>query len=218
MYRIILADDSKTIQKVVALSFAGEGFQVEPFADGSAALSHIRKWGADVVLADVSLPGVDGYELCRSLKRDLSTSSIPTVLLAGSLSPIDPDRLAWAGADATLTKPFETSRLVDLVESLISRRTDEREAAPLRAEIPDSDQGVWEPPPLGFSTPGQLFELTLSECRADFRFRQRVKWQRPPQPELSDEQFHALVEAVAERLPETLRALLPDVARDILRP
>lgn len=217
MYRIILADDSKTIQKVVTLSFAGEGYQVEPFSDGPAALEHVRRWGADVVLADVALPDKDGYELCRDLKRDLSTSSIPVVLLAGSLSPIDPERLVWAGADMTLTKPFETSRLIEVVEGLIDRRHAEPETSTFRTDFVDSAAAVWETPTPEVSAPGQLFELTRAECRADIRVRPREVWKRPKLPELTDEQFHALVDAVAERLPQTLRTLLPDVARDILR-
>jgi DNA-binding response OmpR family regulator len=217
MYRIILADDSKTIQKVVTLSFAGEGFEVEPFSDGQSALAHVRKWGADVVLADVALPLKDGYELCRELKRDLSTSSIPVVLLAGSLSPIDADRLAWAGADSTLTKPFETSRLVEVVEALIARRQAKQEAPSLPVDFADPGEPVWEPPTRGASLPGRLFELTPAECRADFRLRPRQVWKPPILPELTDAQFRALVAAVSERLPETLRSLLPDVARDILR-
>lgn len=199
------------------LSFAGEGFQVEPFSDGPAALEHVRRGGADVVLADVALPEKDGYELCRDLKRDLTTASIPVVLLAGSLSPVDPDRLAWAGADATLTKPFETSRLIDVVEGLIARRQAEPELPPAHSDFEGPTEPFWEPPTLDVSPSGRLFELTPEECRVDFRLRPRELWHPPRIPELTDEQFRALVDAVTERLPQTLRALLPDVARDVLR-
>lgn len=216
MYRIILADDSKTIQKVVMLSFAGEGFQVESFSDGPSALAHVRKWGADVVLVDVALPDKDGYELCRDLKRDLATASIPVVLLAGSFTPVDTERLAWAGADATLTKPFETARLIEVVEDLIERRQAEQEPAAIQTEFPSPTEPAWESPVRESSAPGRLFELTPTECRADFRLRSRRIWERPRLPELTDDQFHAIVDAVSERLPETLRALLPGVTRDIL--
>ncbi|MEJ2079589.1 MAG: response regulator [Acidobacteriota bacterium] len=216
MYRIILADDSKTIQKVVMLSFAGEGFQVESFSDGHSALAHVRRWGADVVLADVTLPEKDGYELCRDIKRDLSTAAIPVVLLAGSFEPVEADRLAWAGADATLTKPFETARLVSVVEGLIRRRRTEREPVAVQPELAGSAEPLWDTSPQELSIPGQLFKLTPDECRADFRLRTRRIWKRPRLPELTDAQFQALVDAVSQRLPETLRALLPDVARDIL--
>ena len=80
MRRLVLADDSKTIQKVVALLFEEEDFEVHSFENGASALEHIRSRGADIVLADVSLPILDGYDLCREIKEDPRTSLLPVVL------------------------------------------------------------------------------------------------------------------------------------------
>ncbi len=134
MRRLVLADDSKTIQKVVALLFEEEDFEVHSFENGASALEHVRSRGADIVLADVSLPILDGYDLCREIKEDPRTSLLPVVLLAGTMDPLDDVRAADVRSDGSLTKPFETSRLIRLVKDLVEITPEQQEPEPVPEE------------------------------------------------------------------------------------
>jgi DNA-binding response OmpR family regulator len=216
MYRILLADDSKTIQKVLRLSLSEDRYQFDCFDEAESARSHLQRFGADVVLVDVGLPGGGGYEFCRRLKRDLDTAAIPVILLAGSLEPIDGDQMAWAGADGSLTKPFETSHLIEVVDEMAQRRKSRRQE-PVEAVKdlrPDEPEAA---PPVAAGRPGFLFELTREQCRPRFRILATRAWKRPAAATLSDEQFQAILQAVSEQLPQTLKSMLPDLTREVLR-
>ncbi len=119
MVRLVLADDNLTIQKVVELSFAEDDIEVHSFAEGESVLEYLRNQPTDVLLADVSVPLIDGYDLCRKVKRNPNTAHIAVVLLAGTFDPFDTKRAERAGCDGSLIKPFETSELVDLVKRLL---------------------------------------------------------------------------------------------------
>lgn len=216
MRRVILADDSKTIQKIVTLSLTGDDFEVECFENGPNALEHIRRRGADVVLADVSLPHLDGYELCRELKEDPRTGSLPVILLAGSLEPIDENRAGLVGSDASLTKPFDISQLVELIEELSERELEEvvpSETTRVEGEA-DSSPSLIDLP-VGRALGELLFSLSPGECSPSVEVLERKVFRRQPLElsSLSEEDFNALVDEVSRRLPETLREMLPDLSR-----
>ena len=118
--RLLLADDSLTIQKVVNLTFSDEGFHVETVGDGDSALAAIRDTRPDIVLADVNMPGADGYSICEILRRDETTRQIPVILLVGSFEPFNEERAELVGANAFLTKPFQSIRqLIAQVNELL---------------------------------------------------------------------------------------------------
>lgn len=117
--KLLLADDSVTIQKVVQLTFADEGIEVSTAGDGDMAMLKFAEISPDVVLADVHMPGKNGYEVCESIKQ--GGNSVPVVLLVGSFEPFDSDKAHQVGADAFLTKPFQSIRqLVDVVNNLLA--------------------------------------------------------------------------------------------------
>lgn len=123
--RLLLADDSLTIQKVVNLTFSDEGFHVETVGDGDSALAAIRNTRPDIVLADVNMPGADGYSICELLRQNETTRQIPVILLVGSFEPFDEERAELVGANGFLTKPFQSIRQLiaqvnDLLESVPS--------------------------------------------------------------------------------------------------
>lgn len=119
--RLLLADDSLTIQKVVNLTFSDEGFDVQTVGDGDSALAAIRETPPDIVLADVNMPGADGYSICEQLRGSEATSRIPVILLVGSFEPFDEERAGAVGADAFLTKPFQSIRqLISQVNELLA--------------------------------------------------------------------------------------------------
>jgi len=108
--RLLLADDSITIQKVVNLTFADEGIEVIAVSDGDAAMQKFVEAVPDLVMADVNMPGLDGYRLCEMIKQDEETRGIPVILLVGSFEPFDEKEARRVGADDFLTKPFQSIR------------------------------------------------------------------------------------------------------------
>jgi len=118
---LLLADDSAAVQKVIELTFADEGMEVVSVGDGQAALDKLETVTPDVVLADAFMPGLNGYDLCRSMKDDHRFAQIPVMLLVSSFAPFDEAEAQRAGADDIITKPFQSIRqLVSRVDSLLS--------------------------------------------------------------------------------------------------
>src|ERR1700752_3212021 len=97
--KLLLADDSATIRKVVEMTFADEGIAVSSVPDGPSAMQKFVEIQPDIVLVDASLTGTDGYEICRMIKQDEATRHIPVLLLVGSFEPFDHDAAERAGAD-----------------------------------------------------------------------------------------------------------------------
>jgi CheY-like chemotaxis protein len=133
--KLLLADDSITIQKIVALTFADEGVQVVCVNNGREAIERLEELLPDVVLADVFMPLVSGYEVCEYIKQNEKLKDIPVMLLVGSFEPFDEEEARRVGANDTLTKPFQSiRRLLDRVGLLTSSRPPE-ELIPT-AELP----------------------------------------------------------------------------------
>jgi CheY-like chemotaxis protein len=149
---LLLADDSITIQKVVELTFAETEHKVVAVGSGRELFQRLPEVKPDVVLCDVVMPDMNGYEVCQTLKSDPATLHIPVVLLTGTFEPFDRDRAMGAGCDAIVTKPFEARELINAVEDLIKR------AQALAATPADSgivDHGIPEGvPALDFTGPG----------------------------------------------------------------
>lgn len=118
--RILLADDSITIQKVVNLTFADEGIEVVAVSNGDTAERRLAEVNPDLVLADIFMPGKNGYELCEYIKRSAQFSKVPVVLLIGAFEPFNEAEARRVHADAHLTKPFESRTLVETVRKLIN--------------------------------------------------------------------------------------------------
>ena len=127
--KILLADDSITIQKVIELTFSDEDFDVITVGNGRLALEKLPEVRPDIVLCDIIMPEKDGYEVCEQIKTNPSTSHIPVLLLTGAFEPFDQERAARAGYDGSLAKPFEPETLIAKVKDLLAR-------APVRASAP----------------------------------------------------------------------------------
>ncbi len=114
---ILLADDSVTIQKVVELTFLEEDYEVITVGDGDEALARFSEAKPDLVIADVHMPGADGYEVCRRVKE--KAPDLPVLLLVGTFEAFDAAEADRSGADRHLKKPFESRDLQRLAEELI---------------------------------------------------------------------------------------------------
>lgn len=118
--KLLLADDSITIQKVVNLTFADEGIEVISVSDGNSAMDKLREDLPDLVLVDINMPGLNGYEICEKIKQSENGKKTPVILLVGSFEPFDENEARRVGADAYLTKPFQSiSQLVEKVNDLL---------------------------------------------------------------------------------------------------
>lgn len=120
--KILLADDSVTIQKVVELTFVEGDYEVTCVSNGKAAVQKIQEARPDVLLCDVIMPEMNGYEVASFIKKNPTYSGIPVILLTGTFEPFDEEKARASGADTYITKPFDSRLLVEKVEELISRR------------------------------------------------------------------------------------------------
>ncbi|HML17230.1 MAG TPA: response regulator [Bryobacteraceae bacterium] len=113
---ILLADDSAHAQRMGERILREEGFEVVSVTNGETALLRMADVDPDLVIADVFLPGCDGFELCRRIKA--SHRHVRVILTAGLLETFDEDEARRAGSDAILKKPFEASVVMETIRPL----------------------------------------------------------------------------------------------------
>lgn len=118
--KLLLADDSITIRKVVGIIFANEDYTLSVVDNGKAALEKAREIIPDVILADVLMPGNTGYEVCAEVRSDPALKHIPLLLLTGAFEPFDEEKARQSGADDFISKPFESQQLIEKVKNLIA--------------------------------------------------------------------------------------------------
>jgi CheY-like chemotaxis protein len=118
--KLLLADDSITIQKVVELVLAEEGFEIKAVNNGEEALAIVGQFRPDIVLADIDMPKMNGYQLCDKIKADPATRAIPVLLLAGAFEPLDEELAKNVGAEDYIIKPFESQELISKINSAIA--------------------------------------------------------------------------------------------------
>jgi len=139
---ILLADDSLTIQKVVELTFSDTDFEVISTSSGDELLERLPSSGADIVICDTIMPGIDGYAVCQGIKSESATLHIPVILMTGTFEPFDRDRALAAGCSEIITKPFEARNLVETVKNLVSGQG-------VSAPAAESHPGSVAPPDFG---------------------------------------------------------------------
>ncbi len=127
---LLLADDSVTIQKVVGISFANEDIEITTVDNGRDAVAKARALRPDIILADVVMPGMSGYEVCETVKADPNLRHIPVLLLTGTFEAFDQARATAVGAAGHVAKPFEAQTLVDRVKQLLATAPAPRASAP----------------------------------------------------------------------------------------
>jgi CheY-like chemotaxis protein len=147
--KLLLADDSVVIQKLVGLSFANENIEIFSTDNGDDAVSMAREVKPDVILADVVMPGLSGYEVCEAIRQDPTLSRIPVLLLTGTFEAFDERRANSAGANGKITKPFEAQALVERVTEAmnapVSFEAEETIIAPLSLDYLSAAPELLEP-------------------------------------------------------------------------
>jgi len=119
MFRVLVVDDEESLTMTIAYNLRREGYEVEAVTDGEQALEVAQATQPDLVVLDLMLPGMDGFEVCRQIRR---TSAIPVLMLTARDEEIDRVVGLEIGADDYMTKPFSMRELVARVKAMLRRR------------------------------------------------------------------------------------------------
>jgi DNA-binding response OmpR family regulator len=119
--RILVVDDEPDIVELCSYNLRKEGYDVSSAPDGEAALGKIRKEKFDLVLLDLMLPGLQGVELCRIIRNDKATASLPIIMLTAKTEELDKILGLEMGADDYVTKPFSPRELLARVRAVLRR-------------------------------------------------------------------------------------------------
>ncbi len=123
--KILVVDDEADLLDLISYNLTKEGFEVSTASDGEEALSEIRKTRYDLIVLDLMLPGIQGMELCRILRSDPKTDTIPIIMLTAKGEEVDRVLGLEVGADDYITKPFSPRELIARIRAVL-RRTHEK--------------------------------------------------------------------------------------------
>lgn len=118
--KILIVEDEESLLKLESILLTSKGYAVEGVADGLAAIEAVKKSRPDLVLLDIMLPQIDGFEVCRRIKSDPETSDIPVIMLTAKKSREDMARGEEVGADWYITKPFKSAMVIETIQRFIS--------------------------------------------------------------------------------------------------
>jgi len=129
---ILVADDSATMRKILEKTFAAEPYDVVSVPSGEAAIVKARELRPDAILVDIGMPGVNGYDVCKTLRAEPAFAQTPILLLFGASLPYDEARGRDSGATEGLKKPFDTQQLIDKLGQLTAQGA----SRPITGQIP----------------------------------------------------------------------------------
>jgi two-component system alkaline phosphatase synthesis response regulator PhoP len=119
--RILVVDDEIYIVHILDFSLGMEGYEVVTALDGEEALEKARETKPDLIVLDIMMPKMDGYETCKALKADDRTKNIPVILLSAKGRNVDMQTGYDVGADEYITKPFSPRKLVDRINAMLGQ-------------------------------------------------------------------------------------------------
>jgi len=124
--RILVVDDEIYIVHILDFSLGMEGYEVITALDGEQALEKARAEKPDLIVLDIMMPKLDGYETCKMLKADASTKDIPVILLSAKGRNVDQKIGFEVGADDYITKPFSPRKLVERINAILGQSSPHR--------------------------------------------------------------------------------------------
>ncbi len=116
-YKVLVVDDEIPIQRIVKFNLEKEGYIVFLADNGKKAVESVKQNAPDLILLDVMMPEMDGYEVCKMLKKNGKTKHIPVIMLTARGQESDEKKGLSSGADDYITKPFSPKKLMELVKS-----------------------------------------------------------------------------------------------------
>lgn len=119
--KILIVEDEESLLKLESILLTSKGYQVRGVANGQAALDAIEEEHPDLVLLDIMLPEIDGFEICRRIKANPETKDIPVVMLTAKKSREDMARGEEVGADWYITKPFKSAMVIETIQRFIDK-------------------------------------------------------------------------------------------------
>ncbi len=121
MKTILIVDDEKDIVELLAYNLGREGYQTAKAYDGHQALQYIRENQPDLVILDLMLPGISGFEVCRQIRKKPATEHLPIIMLTAKSDSVDKITGLEIGADDYITKPFNVRELIARVRTVLRR-------------------------------------------------------------------------------------------------
>jgi two-component system alkaline phosphatase synthesis response regulator PhoP len=157
--KILIVDDEKDIVKMIDYNLKKEGYKTISAYNGEDALEYAKKEIPDIIILDLMLPGIDGLDVCRQLKKEGKTASIPIIMLTAKTKESDKIVGLELGADDYVTKPFSPRELLARVKAVL-RRAKDREQLPEILKIGDLAIDFAK---IAVSVKGKQVELTAKE-------------------------------------------------------
>jgi two-component system phosphate regulon response regulator PhoB len=171
--KILVVDDEEDILELIRYNLVKEGYQVSTVTSGEEALNKAKQEMPDLVLLDLMLPGLDGLEVCRELKRQPSTSQIPIVMLTAKTEDIDVVTGLELGSDDYITKPFSPRVLLARIKAVLRRKKqEETEEAP----VISVHEIILHPARYEVLVEGDRVPLTATEFRILYHLARHPGW------------------------------------------
>ena len=148
--KILVADESTTIQKIVGMAFENEDAEVQGIGDGKEAFDKIMEFKPDIVLADVDMPGISGFQLSKKIKENPDLANIKVLLLASDFEDFDKDRFNRCQAENHISKPFKSDDIVQMVDQVMEGVTAAEigEGSALQERVAEKEKNADDEPSL----------------------------------------------------------------------
>lgn len=210
-HTLLLADPSATTQRVINLTFAETEVAVVACSDGEAALRLLDDRRPDIVLADIELPGVSGYDLARHIAGRPRLADIPVLLLSGALDPVDDDRAREAGAIGVIAKPLQPGQLVRQVSERLAAHRTVTPAVAAPEQVSASEKPWTLPAVVPFESPASPHEATPADAVSRVQPVAPATHVAPRSAatQALDDYFASLDEAINARAARILESPLP---------
>jgi twitching motility two-component system response regulator PilG len=118
--KILIVEDEESLLKLESILLTSKGYDVRGVSNGQLALDAIKEDCPDLVLLDIMLPEIDGFEVCQRIKADPATKDIPVIMLTAKKSREDMARGEQVGADWYITKPFKSAMVIETIQRFLN--------------------------------------------------------------------------------------------------
>ncbi len=142
--RVLIADDDPQSAELLEAYLGQTGYELRVAANGEQALQQVASWQPDLVLLDIMMPRISGFEVCKRLRADPATRSIAVLMITALDQPSDMERAVEAGTDEFVSKPINKNELLLRVRSLLRSRQYQRDLDRALAYIEAVEQGKEE--------------------------------------------------------------------------